>query len=230
MHHPLSIIVASFSMFGSCLCIHAQLTNINNPFLRSDSTAKTVLFSPITSIGYIEKEELVQHSDSISLQTATVLKNLLFKQKVRLKYDFILPPLDTATTNTIQYELDNIVNGEPYNDLKKKWLLPPYIDSILMESGYTYGMIFYQNGFLRKKSNFRGQVWKSIAVGVLSMGSYINTPQKSQANLYSFWLDGKRKTIQCIGKEDGDGKGPTDTKTVEEQVNNIIASKNNTHL
>lgn len=147
------VVVLGLTWIGCC---HAQQSDINNPFLKiGNSNSKAVLFAPVTYIGYVEKGDKIQHSDSISNETAAILNQKIKNLREQLKADTLLPIFDTATSNTLQYELNNVVNDENFADKKKKIMLPPFLDSLLMESGRTYGMIFYQNGFLRKKRQLR---------------------------------------------------------------------------
>ena len=226
MRQFLSILLTGFLIFSQGERSLAQPSSINNPFAKEDANTKTVLFAPITYIGYIEKGDKIRHSDSISTITAAILTHKTQQSQAQLKADSVLPALDTATSRSVQYELGNVVNDENFGNNKRKIALPPYLDSLLMESGHTYGMILYQNGFLRRKGNYSGQVWKSIGIGILTMGSYYTVPQKSSTNLYLFWLDGKKKTIECIALSEMAGKDPTDPKTLDKQMQALIENKN----
>lgn len=203
--------------------IHAQL---NNPFAVKDSVRKVVMFSPLTNIGYITKGDEIKYSDSISQHMDATLLAQVHPLLTSFKAERVLPGYDTAISRTIQYELNNVLNDPNLENKKKKILLPAYLDSLLMESGNTYGMILYQNGFFRQKGNYGKQVWKAIGVGILTMGSYVADPQKSAANMYLFLLDGKTKTIDCIAQIEFTGKDPTDPKVIAKQLQNVLDEKN----
>ncbi len=222
----LSILTLTLIWSFADIC-SAQMVDIYNPFAKTNSgKQKAILFAPITHIGYIEKGDKIQHSDSISSKTTIILTQKIKDSQGSLDADSMLSAFDTTISNTIQYELNNVVNDENFVEKKKKFALPPYLDSLLMESGYTYGLIFYQNGFLRKKGNYGKQVWKSIGLGVLTMGNYIENPHKSSANLYLFLLDGRKKTITCIGQNEAQDQNPTDPKLLDKQLQTIIENKN----
>lgn len=197
---------------------------MNNPFIEISSQSKPILFSPISNIGFIDVGEKVKYSDSISLLTNKILTKQLQRQKQ--PSDSILRITDTISLRTIQYELNNIVNDENFGSENKKWMLPPYLDSLLMESNHTYGLVIYHNGFLRKKGNYTGQVWKSIGIGILTLGNYMYSPQKSSSNVYLFYLDGKKKSISCIARNETNSKDPSDEKQLEKQLKSILEKKN----
>lgn len=196
---------------------------MNNPFIEISSHSKPILFSPISNIGFIKVGEKVEYSDSISLLTNKIIAKQLLQQKQ--SSDSVLLIADTISLKTIQYELNNIVNGENFGNDNKKWMLPPYLDSLLMESNHSYGLVIYHNGFLRKKGNYKGQVWKAIGIGVLSMGSLMYSPQRSSSNVYLFYLDGKKKSIACIARNETDSKDPSDEKQLEKQLKSILEKK-----
>ncbi|WP_447643046.1 MULTISPECIES: hypothetical protein [Chitinophagaceae] len=202
----------------------AAQAQFSNPFTPKDTNSHSIMFAPISYIGYIEKGNKIEHSDSLSLLASHLLSSKIIPLQTQFKTDSLLPSPDTATANILQYELNNIINDENFG--KKKLMLPPYLDSLLMDNNHTYGILLYQNGFLRKKGNFGGQVWKSIGIGILTMGSYYTVPQKSSANMYLFLLDGKKKTIECIAQNSMDDKNPIEEKTIDKQLKNILQEKN----
>jgi len=96
--------------------------------------------------------------------------------------------------------------------------LPYTIDSILKINNQRFALATIASGFGRTKGNYRGQVAKGAAIGILTLGMAIPTPIKSNLTLYAFIFDSDKDEITYYNKSMPVEKEPTDQQVIEKQL------------
>lgn len=73
-------------------------------------------------------------------------------------------------------------------------------------------------GFGRRKANYRGQVAKDAAIGILTLGMAVPTAVRSNITLYAFIFDAQKNEIAYYKRSLPIEKEPTDEKVIEKQL------------
>ena len=205
--------------FGAALILTSCGTN---KFLTSEVSANEIsnlnYFESLSYIQYIEKGNKATLSDSLSKTTSFKLDSILVKNKSKIKLsDKIIIENDTLKA---QIETEIIYLAQLITKQRKLdgILLTPAIDSVLENNNQRFAMLNVATGFGRKKSNYRGQVAKGVAVGILTLGMAIPAPIKSNLTLHSFIFDAQENNIAFYKRSLPIEKEPTDAEAIEKQL------------
>lgn len=194
-----------------------------NKYLTSPTTTSAEInnvgyFQPLSYIQFIEKGNKAERSDSLSEVTSKNLSSLLNKNKSTLR----LAKEITVEGDTVNGKLgDELAYLARVITQRKKLTgipLPHNIDSILKSNHQRFALATIATGFGRRKGNYRGQVAKGAAVGILTLGMAVPTPVKSNLTLYAFIFDADKDEIAYYKKSMPVEKEPTDEQAMEKQL------------
>lgn len=180
------------------------------------------LFTPLSDIWYIEKGNDSERSDSLSRVSSDITTKVLETIPLRPEITKYISIEDEDELIAFKGELDYLY-GQLENAKRNQAVnLLPVIRSMLDANGKRFGMIVLTSGFSRRKGNYGGQVAKSFAVGLLTLGMYVPVPIKSHSNVYVFIVDAESNQVVFYRKSVEQEGEPLDEIQVEKQLNNIL--------
>lgn len=100
--------------------------------------------------------------------------------------------------------------------------VPFTIDSIIKNSHDRFALATVATGFGRRKGNYAGQVAKSAAVGLLTLGMYIPVSVKSSLVMHAFIFDSEKNEIAFYKKSLPVEKEPTDPEVLNRELNKLF--------
>ena len=173
--------------------------------LKSTEIQELVLFNPITSFAYFEKEDQGFYDDSLSLLTEKILSDEL------LKIGTPLPNIKTFTFSDENFKIKldkDIVTAcrasSAYNSIDVL-PIPPSVDAILESQEKRFGLLLYYSGYKRssqsfkwaKKRAFIDNLSTTIPIVSFRFPFYVqfNNAYKSNVILYAMIVDAKTNKI-----------------------------------
>jgi hypothetical protein len=210
----LLIILAGILTLTSCAA---------NKYLSSSTTKSTEIkhiayFHPLSYIQYIEKGNKAALSDSLSGITSENLSLVLDKNKPALRLDKEISILNDTVKGKMEDELAYLARLIFVRKKLSGIPIPHTIDSILKNNNQRFALATVATGFGRKKGNYRGQVAKGAAIGILTLGMAVPTPVKSNLTLHAFIFDAAKDEIAYYKKSMPVEKEPTDEQVIEKQL------------
>jgi hypothetical protein len=213
----LLLIIAAGLILTSCA---------TNKHLTSSTNAVEIqnlnYFTPLSYIQYIEKGNKALLSDSLSGLTSYKLDSLLQEKKEAFRLSEEIRFSNDTVKQKFERELAYLVRV--INQRKKLNGIPltPTIASVVKNSNQRFALATVATGFGRRKGNYRGQVAKGAAIGILTLGMAIPTPVKSNITLYAFIFDGEKNEIAYYKRSMPVEKEPTDGKVIDKQLKGIL--------
>lgn len=193
-----------------------------NKFLTSSvkpvEIADLSYFEPLSYIRYIVKGNKAQFSDSLSTITTKKVDSLLIRNRSIFR---LTDEIDLAD-ETLKAKVENEIGHLAQFIIQRKKLegipLTPAIDSIMESNNQRFALATVTTGFGRRKGNYGGQVAKGIAVGILTLGTVVPTPVKSNLTIHAFIFDSEKNEIAFYKRSVPVEKEPTDERIIEKQL------------
>ncbi|MBK6264435.1 hypothetical protein JKA74_05250 [Marivirga sp. S37H4] len=179
-------------------------------------------FQPFSFIHLIEKGNLGALNEELSLESRNLTDSILinksdqYKLSGSIKYKFF-DDREKAEADVI-YLIDQIDYKGSIHGIQ----LPEVLKSMMEENNTRFAMAVLVDGFVRSKGNYTGQVFKSIGIGILTLGTYYPVPIKSRSYLQVIILDAYNNEIAFYRKSAMDDKSPLEPKVIDKQLNNIF--------
>ncbi|PTB97367.1 hypothetical protein C9994_03270 [Marivirga lumbricoides] len=179
-------------------------------------------FKPVSFISYIEKGNRGDLNEELSDQSSKLITYVL-KDKAALYHisDSIKYPFSDDEYNA-ENAIVNLVDQIEFQGNTKGVTIPPVLNSIMEDNNTRFSLVVLANGFARRKGNYTGQVFKSIGIGILTMGIYNPVPIKSRSNLYVIILDSYNNEIAFYRKSFLDDASPIEPKVINKQMDKIF--------
>ena len=172
-------------------------------------------FKPISYIHYVEKGNKTEFSDSLSMITNFKLDSILSENRLKLRLADQIEINDERLEAKVHMELEYLVNDIHHKKKKGIIGITYTIDSLIQSSNERFALVNVISGFGRRKGNYGGQVVKSAAVGLLTLGMYVPNPVKSNLTLYSFIFDSHKNEVAFYNRSKPVEKDPTDPEIIE---------------
>jgi hypothetical protein len=179
-------------------------------------------FNALSYIQYIEKGNKAVFSDSLSAISQAKVDSLLKENKTafRLSDEIVI---DNDTLNRrIENEIAYLARRMSVRKKAGAVPLTPAIDSILKSNHHRFALATVVTGFGRRKGNYRGQVAKGAAIGLLTLGMAVPTPVKSNLTLYAFVFDAEKNEVAYYKRSMPVEKEPTDERVIEKQLTRLL--------
>jgi hypothetical protein len=112
--------------------------------------------------------------------------------------------------------------GAPFEDLR----MSPTLYSLMENLDTRFSMLIYHDGFVRKKGNMTGEMFKSIGIGVATMGNYAPIPVSYASNVFIFIMDKELGHAVLAKKYEGDEIHPLKKKTLAKQYKYLFKDFN----
>jgi hypothetical protein len=210
-------------ILSAALLLTSCSTNKNlNSSASSNEITNMGYFEPLSYIQYIEKGNKATLSDSLSSVSRSKLDSILFVNKPT----FRLSNKIVIDNDTVKARVENEVGylARLLAQRKKSANVPltKTIDSIMESNQQRFALMTVTTGFGRRKGNYRGQVAKGAAIGLLTLGMAIPTPIKSNLTIYAFIFDSEKNEVAYYKRSMPVEKEPTDPKILQKQLFNVF--------
>lgn len=209
-------IVCLFFFFASCASSKFKTTAV-----KSAEIVDLQYFDPVSFISYIEKGNRGRIDDSLSTKS----KSLLIKATSQVKQIPISDRLiieDPMTNDKLTREIVWMSQAAVRQKRTINLQLPPTLDSLLESKGKRFGLITFATGFTRRKGNFGGQVAKGVALGILTLGTYYQTPVKSNSIIYAMIADAQENNIAFFNLSVFSDHDPMDERVLQSQIQRLF--------
>jgi hypothetical protein len=179
-------------------------------------------FEPLSFIQLIEIGNSGQFNDSLSLLSKKLINETLdgYKEIVPISNAIAIDGFfeKIAVEEEIEFLCTATDKGSNLSIMK----ITPVIDSILDAREKRFGMLTFSTGFTRAKYNYGLQVFKSIFLGVFTLGMYVQTPVKASSTVYIMIVDAKDNNIAYFRKSFLHGSEPLKPKVIKNQIESIF--------
>lgn len=129
---------------------------------------------------------------------------------------------DTITQKRIEKEIEYLCISADGQRSISGLKLTPVLDSLLEAGKKRFGLITITTGFTREKGNYGGQIAKSVAIGILTLGMYYQTPIKANSTIYCMIIDAKDNNIAFFRKSSLQDKEPLDKSVLTKQIQKLF--------
>jgi len=129
---------------------------------------------------------------------------------------------DTITQKRIEKEIEYLCISADRQRSISGLKLTPVLDSLLEVVGKRFGLIAVATGFTREKGNYGGQIAKNVAMGILTLGMYYQTPIKANSTIYCMIIDAKDNNIAFFRKSSLQDKEPLDKSVLTKQIQKLF--------
>lgn len=176
---------------------------------------------PVSNIIYVEKGNKGVINDSLSLKSELFIESVLKDQSKELSIplDYKVKTISSDDRAFIEEEMTAMV--EFLEDGRADFYFLELSDMMLdfmhdNDTEYLLGTVVY--GHVRRKGNYTGQIFKSIGIGILTLGMYYPIPIKSSSSIYFLILDAKNKNLAFYRRSYIQDKSPFDEEVVKKQI------------
>lgn len=100
--------------------------------------------------------------------------------------------------------------------------ITPTLDKVLESNETRFGLVVVASGFTRVKGNYGKQVMKGAALGLLTMGMYVQTPVKSYSTVYAMIVDAQKDNVTFFRKSYLPDQEPINPNVLTKQYEDIF--------
>jgi len=210
-------------LFLSCLIFSActttrPLTSDVNPTEITDLK----LLEPFSYISKIEKGNKGKLNDSLSLISKQLLYKVLDNLKGQIPLEGEITLSDTSVQRSLEKEIESLCLSADRSKNLINLKITPTIDRILEANETRFGLITVSTGFTRIKGNYGKEIAKGVALGILTLGMYVQTPVKAYSTIYAMIVDSKANNVSFYQKSFVQDKEPLDESVLTKQLQNIF--------
>ncbi len=194
--------------------------------LTSDVTPAEVtdlkLLEPYSYISMIKKGNQGELDDSISDVSKQMNIDALkgFSGKIPLTGEIFLT--DTAVNHKLEKEYEHLLLAADRNKEITHLRITPMLDKVLESNETRFGLVIVTSGFTRVKGNYGKQVLKGAAIGILTMGMYVQTPVKAYSTIYAMIVDGQKDNVAFFRKSFLQDQEPINPNILSKQYEDIF--------
>ncbi|MDB5233635.1 MAG: hypothetical protein JWR44_628 [Hymenobacter sp.] len=150
------------------------------------------------------RQALLRHDEKLHLKSQLVIKDSAMQRAVA-----------TLTLRAI---------GELESHRKRPLPMPaPWLDSLLTARKQRYCLLSYAWGFTRTASNYRGQVAKSLGIGLLSMGMIVPSADKASTRVGVFIYDAQQHAVVYYKSSWPAEKDPLAGVVIDRELTELLA-------
>lgn len=211
------LIVLGFFVVSSCTTTKPLTSNVEP----SEVTDLQYL-GPVSYISLIESGNRAMYNDTISRDSEQLLANVVGNLGTKIPVTGQISVSDTSTKNKLNKEIEFLcISADRQRDIANL-KITPIIDSLIKIKGKRFGLITVATGFTRAKGNYGGEIAKGAAVGLLTLGMYVQTPIKSSSTIYVMIVDAKENNVAFFMKSVLQDKDPLDEAVLMKQFQKIF--------
>lgn len=216
MNAKLFLILFILVTFSSCAKKSVFSSNISPTEIND-----MAVFEPISYINIIYKGDKSVYSDSLSRVSQKLWLSTLELNRYRLPIDTYIILDDDFNRTLIEQETRNLFDEIDLLDQFYSIPIPPALKSQLEVSGNRFGMLTLTSGFTRTKGNLTGQMFKSIGIGLLTLGMVMIIPETAQSNVYVMILDNELDEVVYYKASTSEEMQPLKEKNLHRQLEHL---------
>ena len=160
------------------------------------ASGEMALLGPVSTQFYIDSNDKVFYSDSLSAVSENLLADLSVRMGVPVNEIFQLDSLEKEEAVGFMHYL----SGKSKKAIGEA-PIPTALDELLEAEGYRYGLLLFADGMTRDKSGYVKDAIKGAALGVIvaiaTLGSVIpyNVPEACSSGVYAAILDSRTDRV-----------------------------------
>jgi hypothetical protein len=211
------LVILIFLILVSCTTTKFLTSNVN-----PNEISDLKFLEPYSYISKISKGNRGQLDDSLSIKSKQLIIKVLesLKGQIPITGEIILS--DTSINRTLEKEFESLILTADRSRNISNLKITPTIDKILEANGVRFGLLTVGTGFTRLKGNYGKQVAKGAALGILTLGMYVQTPIKAYSTIYVMIVDSKEDNISFFRKSYLQDKEPLDENVLTKQFKDIF--------
>lgn len=208
-----------FTIFilGTPLFTVAQKFNKQAPLVDLREINEITVFYPGSRIEVVGKGMGQVHYDSASAISAQINADLIKERLHLFEKAHFYPSEEISHRELYSLDLMELADKASKNVPLEDMRLTPTLFSMLSKTDTPYSMLIYHDGFVRKKGNMTGEMFKSIGIGVATLGHYSPVPVSNASNIFIFIMDKELGHAVFAKKYEGDEIHPLKKKTLARQ-------------
>jgi hypothetical protein len=181
------------------------------------------VIEPFSFISYIEKGNKAFPNDTLSMKSSRLMREVidLYKPSIPLSEE-TLEVYDFELRNKLIREVKTLMYSAQSNRQVSSLRITPLLDSLLVNNDKRFGLVMVNTGFTRRPGNYGNQIAKGVAMGVLTLGMYYETPIKSNSTLYAMILDSEQKNVTFFRRSMLPDKDPMNEAVLKRQMYDIF--------
>lgn len=209
-------------IFGVQFLAMGQQINKRPSLIDLTEIKEITIFYPVSQIEVVGRGMEQMHYDSASLMSATLNLDILYERRMLFEQVHFFPreqiqAYDFYTLDLLELA-DRAAKGFPFEDLR----ITPTLYQLMEETTTRFCMLIYHDGFVRKKGNMVGEMFKSIGIGVATMGNYAPVPVSYASNIFIFIMDKEHGHAVFAKKYEGSEIHPLKKKTLDKQYKYLL--------
>ncbi|MDO5615738.1 MAG: hypothetical protein Q4G16_06085 [Cruoricaptor ignavus] len=210
-----------FSCIFAMLVLSSCSTIIMNKSVQPSDVKDIGSFKTNPIIRIIEKGNVTIPSDSLSIVSGRILDSIILNTpNPKIKKMFEIEDEDAALL--VRRDLLEIMAKIKETRKIENIKTTPLMDSIVKSQNQKYGLFVVSIGFERAKGNYGKQTMKGLGVGLLTLGTYVAVPLKSNTALYAMIYDAENSSIVFYNHIPIVEKSPTDEKNLRHLYNKLF--------
>lgn len=207
------------------LCVLPATGFVTRPIevFRPSQIAEMVFLAPVGAVSSIEQGNKARYEPNASADASEALRQALFRhnEKLHLRKELVIK--DTVMQRVVA-NLTLRAVGELERHHKRPWAMPaPWLDTLLAAQKQRYCLMSYVWGYTRTPSNYRGQVAKSLGVGLLSLGMVVPVANKAATRVGVFIYDAQQQAVVYYKSSWPAEKDPLQGVVIDRELTDMLA-------
>jgi len=211
------ILFLTIFILGTPMFSFAQKLNKQAPLVDLKEIKEITVFYPSSRIEVIGKGMEQVHYDSASLLSSTLNLNVIYEKKDIFQQVHFYPKEEIPAYDLFTLDLMELAEKASSGALFEDLRISPTLYTLMENLDTRYSMLIYHDGFVRKKGNMTGEMFKSIGIGVATMGNYAPVPTSNASNIFIFIMDKDLGHAVFAKKYEGAEIHPLKKKTLAKQ-------------
>lgn len=179
------------------------------PGVRPNDIRILPYFEPVALIDFIDKGDQIAFSDSLSRIAEEKMDSILTAGGAGFPLGERLSFMDQEQKERFRNELHELANLFARRGNVSGITLPRTVNSLLKSRDSRFGLATVAIGYGRSKASQRQQVVQSVAIGVLSGGTYVPLPVKSSIRMFAFVFDAELNQVLFFHITPAENRDPT---------------------
>ncbi len=184
---------------------------------KPEEVTELLKFETLSLIYLFEKGNKAFFNDSLSKISKNYFDGGL-RTLSKIPVSSFLSVDDTSLQNRIDAEILFLQLSAEKNNRVSEISITPLIDSLLEANGKRFGLLTITHGFTRTKGNYRGQIGKGVATGILTLGMFYTVPIKATTSVYALIADSKSNNLAFYQKSSVQDQEPLDSVYLARQT------------
>ena len=201
-------------LFFSCSSSRMQTSGV-----KPQEINNVLLITPVSLVSLVGKGNQGVFDKGISYQTRLNLQSSLIFYTPNIQYIHV--KLDTTTYYQVYKELQNLKMNYGAKKTIAELKIPLVIESLMNTHQANYSIALYHEGFTRTKKNRNGEIAKTIAVPILTLGMIGYSSVQSFSTVDCFIFDNQRKNI-AFYNTNVTNQEPVETATAHHHIRQIF--------